>query len=206
VYELRRVGVIGPSGRLVKDHPQFGHLLSQDEQGVRRVLITDQGVDLRGAEAEEEAAVVSLYLTQHDIRELQKAKAAIRASQEILMAQLGLNSGDLQRMILTGSFGSQLNVEAVVGLGMIPPIDLAVVETSANGAGFGAALFLNEAEFERGERLAAAAEQVDLDLDADFNRRFVEGMELPTSDLEIVSAGGVRDSSSPQAGPGIEDR
>jgi len=82
-------------------------------------------------------------------------------------------------MILTGSFGSQLKTEAVVGLGMIPPVDLDIVEPSANGAGFGAALFLNDEEFARGERIAAEAEQVDLDLDADFNRRYIEAMELP---------------------------
>jgi uncharacterized 2Fe-2S/4Fe-4S cluster protein (DUF4445 family) len=142
-------------------------------------LITDQGVDLRGAESLQDARQVSLYLTQHDIRELQKAKGAIRAATEILMAQLALEPEDLERMILTGSFGSQLNVEAVVGLGMIPPVDLEVVEPSANGAGFGAALFLDDKEFDRGEQLAADAVQIDLDLDAEFNRRYIESMELP---------------------------
>jgi uncharacterized 2Fe-2S/4Fe-4S cluster protein (DUF4445 family) len=119
-----------------------------------------------------------LYLTQHDVRELQKAKAAIRAATEILMAQLGIKAVALQRLILTGSFGSQLNVEAIAGVGLIPKVDLEIVETSANGAGFGAALFLDNEEFERGERLAEMAEQIDLDLDADFNLRYVEAMEM----------------------------
>jgi uncharacterized 2Fe-2S/4Fe-4S cluster protein (DUF4445 family) len=179
ICELRQAGVIEPSGRFVKEHPVFGHRLSLDERGVRRLLITDQGVDRRGVENGEEGRRVSLYLTQHDIRELQKAKGAIRAATDILLAQLGLKPEDLQHMILTGSFGSQLNVEAVVGLGMIPPVDPVVVEPSANGAGFGAALFLDDGEFARGERIAAAAFQVDLDLDADFNRRYVQSMELP---------------------------
>ena len=81
-------------------------------------------------------------------------------------------------MILTGSFGSQLNVEAVLGLGMIPDVDPGIVETSANGAGFGAALFLNDAEFARGEQIAQMAEQVDLDLDADFNMCYIEAMNM----------------------------
>ncbi|MFN2242699.1 MAG: ASKHA domain-containing protein [Anaerolineae bacterium] len=179
ICELRRVGVIERSGRFAKEHPIFGDRLSQDHQGIRRFLITDEGVDLRGAESLEDAEQVSLYLTQHDIRELQKAKGAIRAATEILMAQIGLEPGDLTRMILTGSFGSQLNVEAVVNLGMIPPVALDVVEPSANGAGFGAALMLDEEEFARGERIAAAAEQIDLDLDAAFNRRYIEAMDLP---------------------------
>jgi uncharacterized 2Fe-2S/4Fe-4S cluster protein (DUF4445 family) len=181
ICELRRVGLVDRTGRMAKDHPVFGHRLSLDHQGVRRVLITDQGVDLRGAESWDDAQQVSLYLTQHDVRELQKAKGAIRAATEILMVQLGLEPSDLERMILTGSFGSALNVEAVVGLGMIPPVDLEIVEPSANGAGLGAALFLDDAQFARGEQIAARAEQIDLDLDADFNMRYVEAMDLPES-------------------------
>ncbi len=178
VYELRRSGVIDRTGRLVAEHAAFGHRISVDDEGVRRVLITDQGID-----QSKDGIKVSMYLTQHDVRELQKAKAAIRAATEILMTQLGLKACDLQRMILTGSFGSQLNVEAVVGLGMIPPVDLDIVETSANGAGFGAAQFLDDAEFARGERLAEMAEQIDLDLDADFNLRYIEAMELVGNNL-----------------------
>jgi hypothetical protein len=61
---------------------------------------------------------------------------------------------------------------------MIPPVAPEVVETTANGAGLGAATFLSEEGFARGERLAARAEQIDLDLDADFNLRYVESMVL----------------------------
>jgi uncharacterized 2Fe-2S/4Fe-4S cluster protein (DUF4445 family) len=179
ICELRRTGVIERSGRFAKDHPVFGDRLGQDHRGVRRFLITDEGVDLSSAESLEDAEQVPLYLTQHDVRELQKAKSAIRAATDILMAQLGLAPSDLTRMILTGSFGSQLNVNAVVNLGMIPRVALDVVEPSANGAGFGAALMLDDDEFARGERIAAAAQQIDLDLDAAFNQRYVESMDLP---------------------------
>jgi len=138
----------------------LGHLLSVGEDGVRRVLITDQAVDLRGAESLEDATPTSLYLTQHDIRELQKAKGAIRAAAEVLMERLGLQPGDLQRMM---------------------PVDLERVEPLANGAGFGAAQMLDDEEFARAERIARAAEQVDLDLDANFIARYVESMDLPGS-------------------------
>ena len=181
VCELRRVGVIDPTGRMAADHPTFGSRIGRDDDGVRRLLLTDQGVDLRGVDVGEKGVRVSLYLTQRDVRELQKAKAAIRAAIDILMNDLDLRAGDLQRMILTGSFGSQLNVEAVVGLGMIPAVGPDVVETSANGAGFGAALFLDDDEFARGERIAAMAKQVDLDLDADFNRRYIKSLGLAMS-------------------------
>ncbi len=182
VHELRRAGVVDRTGRLVADPPAFGDRMSQDEEGVRRFLITDKGVNHRGVEEGGAATEIPLYLTQHDIRELQKAKGAIRAAMDTLLARLGLQPGDLRRMILTGSFGSQLDVAAVVGLGMIPPVAPDVVESSANGAGFGAALMLDDAEFARGERIAAAAEQVDLDLDPDFDRRYIGCLALTSED------------------------
>jgi uncharacterized 2Fe-2S/4Fe-4S cluster protein (DUF4445 family) len=178
VYELRRAGVIDASGRLAARHASFGHRLDLDAHGVRRFLITDQGVDRHGVDEGQPVARTPLYLTQFDIRELQKAKGAIRAAMDTLMDQLGLQPGDIQKMILTGSFGSQLNVAAVAALGMIPPVAPEGIVTSANGAGMGAALMLDEAEFGRAERLAAAAIQVDLDMDPDFNRRYVRSMAL----------------------------
>ncbi len=178
VCELRRAEVIDAKGRIVPEHAVFGSRLSYDEEGVRRFLITDQGVDRRGVDADEPGTQVSLYLTQHDVRELQKAKGAIRAAFDTLMAQLELQPADLQRMILTGSFGSQLDVDAVLSLGMIPPVPFEVIETSPNGAGFGAARMLNDAEFTRAEHIAAAAEQVDLDADPNFDRRFIRSLAL----------------------------
>jgi uncharacterized 2Fe-2S/4Fe-4S cluster protein (DUF4445 family) len=71
---------------------------------------------------------------------------------------------------------------------MIPPVTLDKVETIANGAGFGAAMFLSEAGFELGEKLAREAQQVDLDKDAGFSLRYVEAMTLSPNISHIVPA------------------
>jgi uncharacterized 2Fe-2S/4Fe-4S cluster protein (DUF4445 family) len=57
-------------------------------------------------------------LTQHDIRELQKARVRLSAAIDTLMAQLNLAPGDLTRSS-PGSFGSQLSIDAVAGLGVL---------------------------------------------------------------------------------------
>jgi uncharacterized 2Fe-2S/4Fe-4S cluster protein (DUF4445 family) len=130
-----------------------------------------------------------LTLTQWDIRELQKAKGAIRAAIDILLSQLGLKPADLERVILTGSFGGQIDVNAVLALGMIPPVRREVVEAVANGAGLGAAMFLSDAGFALGEALAARAEQVELDLDPDFNVRYVSAMAFIPDPYATASDG-----------------
>ncbi len=84
----------------------------------------------------------------------------------------------MERFILTGSFGGQVDVEAAVDIGMLPEVPHEIVENIANGAGFGAAMFLTEQGFARGEAIAEHAVQVDLDLAPEFNTRYVQSMAL----------------------------
>ncbi|MCJ7701915.1 MAG: ATP-binding protein, partial [Anaerolineales bacterium] len=119
-----------------------------------------------------------LRLTQWDIRELQKAKGAILAAIHILMDELGLAADQLQKIILTGSFGGQVDIDAVISIGMIPAVDRDIVETIANGAGLGAAMFLSDDGFQLGEHLAERAEQVDLDANLNFQQQFVDALAL----------------------------
>ncbi|MGD8632609.1 MAG: ASKHA domain-containing protein [Anaerolineales bacterium] len=165
VHELREVGVIQVNGRIVESHPEFKSIITEAD-GSRSVLLTEDG-DIR--------------LTQWDVRELQKAKGAIRAAVDILMSELDLEPADLKRFILTGSFGGQVDVEAAVGIGMLPQVSHDIVENIANGAGFGAALFLTDEGFARGQKIAEMAEQIDLDLAPEFNTRYVQSMALSAS-------------------------
>jgi uncharacterized 2Fe-2S/4Fe-4S cluster protein (DUF4445 family) len=162
VHQLRRAGVIEKGGRIAKDPPVFADRVVHDEVG-RRFRLSDEP---------------EMHLTQWDVRELQKAKGAIRAAVDVLMKDLGLAPDDIERFILTGSFGGQVDIDAVIDLGMIPPVRKERVETVANGAGFGAAMMLSDEGFALGEKLAGMAEQIELDLAPDFQDLYVNAMIL----------------------------
>ncbi len=151
------------SGTLPPECERFANQISKDNHGTRRIQLTPDK---------------ELYLTQLDIRELQKAKGAIRAAIDVLMNRLDLKPEDMQKVILTGSFGGQVDIDAILQIGMIPPVRRQAVATIANGAGLGAAMFLTDEGFALAEKLAQKAQQVDLDLDPQFNRFYVEGMTL----------------------------
>jgi uncharacterized 2Fe-2S/4Fe-4S cluster protein (DUF4445 family) len=163
VYAFRQADLVKESGRINPDSGLLPQEVDPDRHIGRQILLTADG---------------KLRLNQWDIRELQKAKGAIRAAMDVLMAQLGLRPKDLQRVILTGSFGGAVDLEAVLALGMIPPVAPESVETIANGAGFGAAQFLTDEGFARGVEIAHKAEQVDLDMDAHFIEAYVNAMIL----------------------------
>ena len=162
IAECRKVGLIDEGGKIVPENAPHPSLVVPDGNVHRIILDADEDI----------------YLSQKDIRELQKAKGAIRASIDVIMDQLDLTPDDLVRTILTGSFGGELDIDAILDLGMIPPVKKETVETVANGAGFGAAMFLTEEGFALGEKLAKKADQVDLDQDAHFYDFYIEGMKL----------------------------
>lgn len=164
VYELVKYGVIEKSGRINKNPDIMKDRILVDEAGVPSIrLVEDDG----------------LTLTQWDIRELQKAKGAIRAAVDTLMQELNLEPQDLEKILLTGSFGGQVDINATMQVGMIPNVPLNRVETVANGAGLGAAKFLTEEGFRLGEKLAEKAKQVDLDQNPNFVMTYVDSMVFP---------------------------
>jgi uncharacterized 2Fe-2S/4Fe-4S cluster protein (DUF4445 family) len=162
IGEFRKAGIIDESGRIDPSVAENSDLVLPDNSVYRIILSKEEGI----------------YLSQMDIRELQKAKGAIRAAVDVLMEQLDLEPVDLERVILTGSFGGEVDIDAILDLGLLPPVRKQVVETVANGAGFGAAMFLTEEGFTLGELLAEKATQVDLDQDANFYDFYIKGMKL----------------------------
>ena len=163
---LRGLGYLAGSGNLTQPSPVGARhalpLRLEGEGKARKLWLTEQ-----------------VYLSQSDVRELQKAKAAVRAALDILLQKLSLKPQDLRRVILTGSFGGRVPVEDALALGLLPRIEPVRVKSIPNGAGLGAALMLRQNNFKRAEKLARRAEHVELNRDPEFQERFIQAMALP---------------------------
>jgi uncharacterized 2Fe-2S/4Fe-4S cluster protein (DUF4445 family) len=165
VPALRGLGYLGGYGNLTQPEVGARHALPlrlEGEGKARKLWLTDR-----------------VYLSQSDIRELQKAKAAVRAALDILLQKLSLKPRDLRRVILTGSFGGRVPVEDALALGLLPELEPVRVKSIPNGAGLGAALMLREENFARAGELAQRAEHVELNMDPEFQERFIQAMALP---------------------------
>lgn len=64
--------------------------------------------------------VKGITISQKDIRDLQLAKAAVRAGTEILWKLLEVSGSELERVYLAGGFGYYLDVEAAFSIGLLP--------------------------------------------------------------------------------------
>ncbi len=122
----------------------------------------------------------SICLSQRDIRELQSAKAAIATGWHVLLEEAGLKVGDLQQVLLAGSFGSYLSPASAIRLGLVPNLPVSRVLSAGNVAGEGAKMALLSMRERAGAMaLLEEVEYVELSDRADFNDRFVDQMPFP---------------------------
>ena len=121
----------------------------------------------------------NVTLTQKDVREVQLAKAAIRAGIELLALKMGVAVEDIRRVYLAGAFGNYMNPASACRIGMIPPVLQDRIIPIGNAAGEGAKLCaLNRAEFTYSQTLAKNTEFLELASLPQFQDYYVDALEF----------------------------
>jgi uncharacterized 2Fe-2S/4Fe-4S cluster protein (DUF4445 family) len=166
VAEMFRVGIIGPDGRF--DPEQDGaHLRWYGRKGAY-ILATD-GQTTTGE---------PILVTQDDVRNIQLAKAALYAGAKLLMSRAKVTSVD--RIVLAGAFGSFIDPQYAMLLGLIPDCALANVHAVGNAAGDGARIaLLNRKKRQEAQEIAHWVKYVETAVDPDFQSEFVSALHLP---------------------------
>ena len=126
---------------------------------------------------EEDADIGGCILTRTDIRQVQLAKAAIRAGLETLLHEAGVSYDEIDEVALAGGFGSYLHPDTCAAIGLIPRELVGKIRVLGNAAGSGAAMMLlSGAERAVSEQIAQRAQVIDLSTNATFMQRYVEEM------------------------------
>lgn len=155
IAQLRRAGILDARGAF-RPHPRV--------RGDRFIVVAGER---------------EITLARADIAEIQLAQAAIRAGMRILLQQAGLTEADVQEVIIAGAFGTYLDVESAIEVGLLPPLPRHCFRQIGNAAGAGARMaLLSVRERERAARIARQVEYVELTAAADFQREFARALRL----------------------------
>lgn len=84
------------------------------------------------------AADHDIVLNEVDIDNFIRAKAAIFAGVSTLLDQVGLQVGDLQQIILAGGFGSYIDLDSAMTVGLLPEVNPEKIIYVGNGSLMGA--------------------------------------------------------------------
>jgi len=166
VAELFRNKIILLSGRFNEGVPS------------PRLRISDQGSEFVVAWRDETSIGKDITITQHDIRNVQLAKAALYTGAKLMMEKLGIEK--LNKVILAGAFGTYINTEAAMILGMFPDCDLRNVYAVGNAAGDGARIaLLNRDKRVEADEIARKVEYIELTIEKDFQKEFIDALSFP---------------------------
>jgi len=166
IAELYRTGIIDKRGRF-RDYIQTPRL--KRVNGELEFVIAWENETSIGRE---------ITITQQDVRNVQLAKGALYAGAKLMMKKLGIEK--LDKVVLAGAFGSFINVENAMILGMFPDCDLAKVYAVGNAAGDGARMALvNINKRAEAEQIGRQVKYIELSIEDDFQDEFVNAMLIP---------------------------
>jgi uncharacterized 2Fe-2S/4Fe-4S cluster protein (DUF4445 family) len=176
VAELVHNGLLDHSGRFAEVEAVAAERPALAERfamiGKERIFV----LDWRGS-ADPEASV---FISQRDVRELQFAKASIATGWQILLRDLGVEPGDIQQVLLAGSFGAYLTPLSAVRIGLVPKLALPRIVSAGNVAGEGAKIAaLSARERAEADAILREVEYVELSGRADFNDLFIDQLSFP---------------------------
>lgn len=122
----------------------------------------------------------NVYFTQDDIRQVQLAKAAIRAAMEMLMEEIGSTVDKLDKILVAGGFGHSLRPESLESIGLIPPGAGKKITFIGNSSRIGSEWLLIDASYRNFlEKKMTLIQHVPIAERMEFMDRFVFAMEFP---------------------------
>jgi uncharacterized 2Fe-2S/4Fe-4S cluster protein (DUF4445 family) len=166
VAELFRTGIVDSRGK-------FKTGLESD-----RIRKGESGWEYVIAWAEETSIGRDIPMTQQDVRQIQLAKAALFTAARTLLKRFGLQDPD--KVILAGGFGSYIDKEKAMLIGLIPDCDLNNVYAVGNAAGDGARIaLLNIEKRNEIDGVTRKVERFELPTDPEFQNQFMLATSFP---------------------------
>ncbi len=174
IAEMLKTGIIDTGGTIRNDIRNLR--IRKGQQGLEYVLAW---------KSETSTGKEDVVLTQADIREFQKAKAAIHAGIAILMNKLKITKEDIKTIFIAGAFGFYIDSGNARTLGMIPEVSLEIVKFVGNTAGSGARLALKSRSIrEEALKLVKNVNYIELSIEPLFEEEYINSMYLPHSIIE----------------------
>ena len=122
----------------------------------------------------------TVHLSQEDIRQVQLAKAAVRAGMEVLFQRAGISTREVDRVVLTGSFGAVLSPQWLKNVGIFSENMVHSAVFIREGVLVGVERALCESDgFAAVDELAKRVRVIPLSGTPTFEKSFLEQINFP---------------------------
>lgn len=189
VAEFMQTGIIARNGK-------FDRSLSLDR--VRQGAV---GIEYVLAPQELSAGQTDIVITEADIDNIMRAKAAMFAGCHALLEKAGRAFSDLEQVFIAGAFGDYIDLENAIAIGLFPDIPRERYTFIGNGSLQGARLgALSGRYLKIAEDVARKMTNIELSEDHLFMDKYIAGIFLPHTDAALFPSVTPRLVKSERAG------
>ncbi|NWF98486.1 MAG: DUF4445 domain-containing protein [Nitrospirae bacterium] len=168
--EMFMNGAIDQKGKIIKN--KFTERIKEGFEGPEFILYKD---DKR-----------EIVLTEVDIENLIRAKAAIFAGISLLLRETGFTFDDIEKIYIAGGFGNYLNIEKAIFIGMLPDIPREKFRFLGNTSIAGAYMcLLSENVRREAEYIAGKMTNIELSVSRGFMDEYISALFLPHTNIEL---------------------
>uniref|UniRef100_A0A7C3UZR6 DUF4445 domain-containing protein n=1 Tax=Desulfobacca acetoxidans TaxID=60893 RepID=A0A7C3UZR6_9BACT len=170
---LLEANILSPNGKF------------RDDLDTPRIRESENGREYVLAWANETASGEDLTISEVDIENLMRAKAAMFAGYLTLIDSVGLKLQDIEQVILAGAFGNFINLENAIAIGLMPDLPRERFQFVGNGSLMGATLLAFSRELlEEERRVADMMTNFELSETPGFMDQYIAALFLPHTQEE----------------------
>lgn len=170
---LMEAGILLPNGKF------------RDDLDTPRIRMGENGREYVLAWAGETASGEDLTLSEVDIDNLMRAKGAMFAGYLTLLDSVGLRLQDIEQVILAGAFGSFINIENAIAIGLMPDLPRDRFQFVGNGSLMGATLLAFSKDLlEEERRVADMMTNFELSETPGYMNHYIAALFLPHTQEE----------------------
>ncbi len=179
-------GIINMAAVLLKNGlvTQAGKYVT--EKNDPRIRAGEDGYEYVLSSSKQSATGRDVVFTEIDMTNLMRAKAALYAGYQTLVKSVGSRMESIDEVVIAGTFGSRLNMENAITIGLLPDLPREKFIFIGNGSLLGARLisFSTSLLHESG-KVAAMMTNLELSDSAEFMSNYTAAMFLPHTDSSL---------------------
>ncbi len=140
----------------------------------------------KGVPEKESGTGKPIIISEIDIENIIRAKAAIYSACSLMLKQVGLEFNNLKKIYIAGGFGRYLHIENAITIGLVPDLPTEVFRYIGNASLMGAYMVLISQEYRKRQiELARKMTYIELNTDSQYMDQYMGAMFLPHTNDDL---------------------
>ena len=125
-------------------------------------------------------------ITEADIENIKRAKAAIYSATATLLKHLDLEFSQVKKFFIAGGFGTSIDVPKAIGIGLLPDLDKSRFIFVGNSSLAGVRqIILSSEALNKANEIAKKINYLELSVDAKYMDEYMAALFFPHTDLSL---------------------